>query len=562
MSDKDLQQFLPKLGDRIAVRQYCCREKEVSSKDGAVCKATLSLMEKIRGKKRKMFGGNSKDNRSSKLTGNTNAVRQKRRFEIGWKDFNRDCFSQVRQQRGGGTRHLKLDKDVTMAEIKDIAIKLFFPNGKSKLGEIKEFEITLRDHQDNMLDPSTTLLELIELMKLKMLRIYIFTKRIEETDFPKSSSITTTSSVVPPSSPETPETRDQSEDEDQSNIAGPSRPSNNSEPFLESILLSSDDEVLFGGGLINEEMFHDTLTYDFLSDNLENVRPSSSERNTSTPGNKIQRIKLHRGQVFVELNNAVKNGTVSSNDAVIEVEMILPNGTVEKGEDNGGVFRDALAEYWETFNKKCATGSIITVPVTRHDMKETWKYVAEVMIIGYKTVGYFPIKLAKPFMNHCFGHKTQEDELVKTFLQFIPDHEKKIIEQALTDFQSVSEDDEFLDMLDSHEVKPCVREDNFKTILSEVAHKELIQDTAYISDCWRVPLKQRLTQLLPKGGLDELYNKLKPTPHKVTSILQFEEHLERKEQSISTFLKKYIRQCPEERLLRFLRFCTGTAFFI
>ena len=40
---------------------------------------------------------------------------------------------------------------------------------------------------------------------------------------------------------------------------------------------------------------------DFLSDNLENVRPSSSERNTSTPGNKIQRIKLHRGQVFVEL---------------------------------------------------------------------------------------------------------------------------------------------------------------------------------------------------------------------------------------------------------------------
>ncbi|XP_033643725.1 uncharacterized protein LOC117303616 [Asterias rubens] len=165
-------------------------------------------------------------------------------------------------------------------------------------------------------------------------------------------------------------------------------------------------------------------------------------------------------------------------------------------------------------------------------------------------------------MNHCFGHKTQEDELVKTFLQFIPDHEKKIIEQALTDFQSVSEDDEFLDMLDSHEVKPCVREDNFKTILSEVAHKELIQDTAYISDCWRVPLKQRLTQLLPKGGLDELYNKLKPTPHKVTSILQFEEHLERKEQSISTFLKKYIRQCPEERLLRFLRFCTGADVLI
>ena len=98
-------------------------------------------------------------------------------------------FSQVRQQRGSGTRHLTLDKDVTMAEIKDIATKLFFPNGKSKLGKVKEFEITLMDHQDDALDPSTTLLEHIERVKLKMLRVYIFTKHLEEPDeAPKSSS--------------------------------------------------------------------------------------------------------------------------------------------------------------------------------------------------------------------------------------------------------------------------------------------------------------------------------------------------------------------------------------
>lgn len=29
--------------------------------------------------------------------------------------------------------------------------------------------------------------------------------------------------------------------------------------------------------------------------------------------------------------------------------MVLPNGNREKGEDNGGVLRDALSEYWDTF---------------------------------------------------------------------------------------------------------------------------------------------------------------------------------------------------------------------
>lgn len=197
-------------------------------------------------------------------------------------------------------------------------------------------------------------------------------------------------------------------------------------------------------------------------------------------------------------------------------------------------------------------------------MKETWDLVAVVMVIGYKAVGYFPIKLAKPFIYHCFGHETQQEELVKTFLQVIPEHEKRIIEQALQDFKSVSEDDEFLDLLDSHEVKACVREENLKTILSEVAHKELIQDPSYIAECWRGPLKQHMTHPLQRGGLDKLYEKLKPTQHKVITILHFEEHLDRKLQGISTFLKKYIRQCPDERLLRFLRFCTGTctAFYL
>lgn len=346
MSDTDLEKFLPKLGDRIAVRQYCSREKEANFNDGAICKATLSLMDKIRGKKRKLFGGKSKCSRAVKLNGNTNAVSQKRRFEIGWKDLNEKGFTQVRQQRGGGTRHLTLNKAATMSEIKDIGTKLFFPNGKSMLGKVEEFEVTLRDHQDETLDPALTLLEVIERFKLKMLRIYICTKRVEESDDVPGSSSNTTTHTVPASLPEMPQTTEHSNGSEQSNIAGSSRPSiPNSETFLGPILLSSDDEVLFGGGLLDDDMFHDTLPYEFLRDDHE------TSRNTSTPASKIEKLKFHRGHVFKELNAAVQNCTITANDPIVEVEMILPNGTVEKGEDNGGVLRDALTEYWETFQK-------------------------------------------------------------------------------------------------------------------------------------------------------------------------------------------------------------------
>ena len=107
LPDTDLQRFLPKLGDSIAVKQYCSREQASCAGVGAIPKAAQSLMEKIKGEKRKGSDGTSAL-RGAKLIGNINAVKQKRRFELGWKDFDGTDFIQVRQKRGGGTRHLSL----------------------------------------------------------------------------------------------------------------------------------------------------------------------------------------------------------------------------------------------------------------------------------------------------------------------------------------------------------------------------------------------------------------------------------------------------------------------
>lgn len=53
--------------------------------------------------------------------------------------------------------------------------------------------------------------------------------------------------------------------------------------------------------------------------------------------------------------------------------------------------------------------------MTRHDMKDEWENVAKVMVLGYNTVQYFAIVLAKPFLCYCLALEIDEDELYSIF---------------------------------------------------------------------------------------------------------------------------------------------------
>ena len=319
-----------------------------------------------------------------------------------------------------------------------------------------------------------------------MLRLYIFTERKPPQEPPQEQP--TSESKVQASR----QTEDRSQDEsyDESNIAGPStvRQESSSNTVDVPVYLSSDDEILFG---------HDWVGVGLTVDLLDETVPlsSSSHLESTDSGPSAVKLKLHRGQVFEELNEAMKSGTVSVNAEVIEIEMILPNGSVEKGEDTGGILRDALTEYWETFYRKCTNGNKVKVPTTRTDMKDTLELCGKVLVIGYKAAGYFPVRIAAPFMKYCLGEVCGEEELLRTFLQVVPEHEKQLIEQAQQDFSSVCDEDEFFDFLESHDVKSMVRDDNWQKTLYEVAHREMYQLPAYIAECWKVILKQHLPSL-------------------------------------------------------------------
>ncbi|KAF7651553.1 hypothetical protein LDENG_00109340 [Lucifuga dentata] len=63
-----------------------------------------------------------------------------RKVELGWMLFDdvKECFTQVRARRGGGTRKVDAAKEWTKKEL------LFFPNGKNFHGNIFEFDVDLK----------------------------------------------------------------------------------------------------------------------------------------------------------------------------------------------------------------------------------------------------------------------------------------------------------------------------------------------------------------------------------------------------------------------------------
>lgn len=169
MTDEELGQYIVRYGDRLALRAFC-RQRTVANKMSAEATVKFGLMQKVRdrlGEQRKTFSSD-KDHGA----GNKYAAKDTRRVEIGWLHFHNGTYHQVRTKNGGGTRHLSVQKTVTMGDLLEIGKGLFFPNGQSAKGSVEDFEFDIRDFSHNPVPPEATVSQLYEQSKLRLLRIY------------------------------------------------------------------------------------------------------------------------------------------------------------------------------------------------------------------------------------------------------------------------------------------------------------------------------------------------------------------------------------------------------
>ena len=156
--------------------------------------------------------------------------------------------------------------------------------------------------------------------------------------------------------------------------------------------------------------------------------------------------------------------TLDSQLTTFEIQMLKEDGSTEVAEDNGGVMRDALCEFWDTFYLQFTEGNTYKILVLRHDMSETqWTAVAAVIKMGYRQEAVFPIRLAQPFMPQAIFGRCNNDDLVDAFLKFVPEMERMVLR-----------DEDLLDVMDRYNVKRLFTADSVE-VVSSLPHNYNLQ---------------------------------------------------------------------------------------
>ena len=532
MDHDNLSHYLQKFGDRIALFTFCERNKP--RKDHA-SKRKSSVLDRLR-KKLKLksnIADPSSDSDGSldtnsvrsklttRLTGNVNASKDVRQVRIGFILKDGKTETHLRARSGGGTRTVDVSKDSTRDVVLQVAKDLFFPEGQSKLGSVDNFTLRLLDYQENGMESSTTVGSIFQITKLPRLTFYLHAERKSWTMDRGADNMTTILD----------DEADAETDSFQPVFLNDIDVMAASSSFSVFDEFSDDDgEVIVNQGdkqLIDEGELADTLPVEMT-------------------------IKIHRGHALDDLIATFEDTSVDPR-AFVRITMILPDGQEEGASDDGGVTRDCLSEFWQSFYERCTLGRSCKVPCLRHDFGvQQWQAVGKILSFGWRQESYFPIEIAMPFFEQCLFDEPSSD-LVDTFLRFVPTSESDVLRQAMEDMTSV-DNEELLDVLNDHDCKYRPTAENLQTIIKQIAHKEMIQAPMFIIDCFKDTMKGLG---LNKEILASIYCESQPTTRKVLKLIDFPTDMTPAEKACADLVKKYIKELDESSLKLFLKFCTG-----
>ncbi|CAC5420724.1 unnamed protein product [Mytilus coruscus] len=498
--DDSLKDYIPLAGDRFVLREFC--------KKGAKTKKT-TLIKKLR----KRLNIQKEDSDSDDEPPIPTSKREK-----WWK------YKEVYFQKDEG-------KDEVLVKAKAV----FFPGGMSKIGNMNEFELELRDFSHQLIKSNDTIEEWYDKTGVTMLRFYLSTT-------PKNKEATTKPSGLDTSDQSDNSLPDPKLSHDFSFASIDNIPPIPPIEIFESDHEKSDPEIAFRTDNVSRENNNDvTLRY------VPNTNPGNDNIPTTSAT-----LKIHRGTLsMMEMISYFKDPTLMNSP--VSIIRVLPNGEKENAEDTGGVLRDVLSEFWGYFLENCTLGKTFKIPSLRHDFGYMeWKSVSRIMMYRYKFSGYWPIQLAKTFMEQCIapGDQINTTDLMSDFYHFVSVPDREVFKKAVDDFSSVDLD-ELLDALETHECKARPTDIDIKLILKDIAHKEIIQAPKYIIDCWKTAFEETHTKFIDLKKLSELYEKLRPSNRKVVQILKFPDFMDAPCSEVSNYLRRFVKNLEEDTLGKF-----------
>ena len=596
MSEEELKPYLQYHDDRIALVNFCKRL-------GKVLQNTIKqpLVEEFRQKLLIKKGNNedsSDDDGSPKIKneiakkkkGTVNAKKRSRRVDVGWIIRNGASIRQVRMKKGGGTRRLRFDKDTRSFTILQTAKLLFFPDGENSEGNVDDFTFELWDYLHKRIPVQCTVSDMYHALPFGTIRVYLVSKRKSATT--DSVDDATNAQTVPAasdlSSSVAPDQEDTCSNTKSSTTVGSPVNADDFTPNetllyqrVSDVTMPVTDECEYDlttkielspavgtednsasimmiddlyGDLDDPEVTFPNLLQDDVSElTFQQGASSPQQDNAVVFGDLLPQrtIEVHQGRVLNDLLVAFKDPQILQYELTFRRK--AQSGLVESGEGSG-MDRDIFSEFWTDFYEHCTVGCAFKVPFTRHDFQqEEWRAVARIIVKGWRMYGYFPVSIAPVMIEECL-HDSHKSNILEVFFNYLPASDSEVLRKACTDFSSV-ESDEVIDILETHNGGKIPTKENIRALCSEIAIKELLQDTKFIIEVWKPVLSPLLPEL---GDLLELYDNMIPNNRRVVKLLSLPNASSLGQADTMTYLKRFLKEMDQEMLRNFIRFCTGS----
>ncbi|KAJ8333768.1 hypothetical protein SKAU_G00410870 [Synaphobranchus kaupii] len=295
---------------------------------------------------------------------------------------------------------------------------------------------------------------------------------------------------------------------------------------------------------------------------------NSGQASTSTmaidffanPENIVEKqiIVIRKVHCLVDMIEAFTDNNIL--DANISIRRVLERGEVEAGVGSG-VIRDCLTDFWDMFYATKTCGTTYKIPSLHHKFKEReWAAVARILAFGWQRFQFFPVQLAPPFLTEALSLSCSDSNLLEAFFNYISATEKDVLTEALGNFKG-ADMDELLSILSSHNCSVLPTEENLSSLVEEIAHKEMVQEPAFIIKCWK-PILRSIGQSMSSEGLKKILDDLKPKARNITKSIKFPGSMSPEEQTTSNHLLRFVRERDEKELGLFLRHCTGSDLFL
>ncbi|KAK3097777.1 hypothetical protein FSP39_013093 [Pinctada imbricata] len=584
MNDRELSKFIPLYGDRIALRSFLQKEeanKRRRSKVTLVTSLRQKLKEMRRSKTKNTEGSitdgsddhEEHDDRNP-FKGNQNATKNTRKVKLGIKVNVDNCFVSVRTKKGGGPRDIQTPKTAKKKDLIEQGKMVYFGStGHSKLGDVKDYDFDMQNYEEEIFDDKKTVGELYEETGFSKLTFYLLLTPSAES-LPeitlckrKRPNDTDSQDLSFPSDGQDSHVLDSLSEQKKENETG-NKPGPSSDKDFDGFDLLSEAMAtadLPCVGLNSEEQANDAyFPLDFLdfpmadriAGNIENNHRNEDhafdESENAPVGEKT--VRIHRVNLLNEMIVIFKEPSIVSE--TIKFQFIN-----ESGSDLNGVSRDVYSSFWIEFFRRASEGEETRVPaINSHWQSEEWKAIGRILAKGFLDHKIFPIQLSPVTATVlAFGEDAVNPEsLFQSFLLYLSKTDRDLLEGALKQKLTEEENDELLELLDRFGCTVLPNKDNIKSLIDQIAHKELIQKAKYCTDNMALACREELlTRISSVDNLMTIYKDLEPTPRKVIKLLDASPKSS-SETSALRFLQQYIRGQNSIMLRKLLRFLTGS----